>query len=428
MATEIQTIKASQLTELTEVTDSNYVVVTDGDTSKKVKATNLKGNSLTSEQAQQLSAAYTHSQSPHVNNEDLSNINSAVNLNSEKISEISSQLDNIETKLLNPEMFRFQDELEVDDQTALNSAIDYASENNIELHLYKDYIIDKLTLNKNLTIVSHNVKLTNKTEQEIFIEISSNSKVIIKGTISVICDKCNIAVLNNDSAFSIEHIIIEGAKNKNVEYRKTSTFGYGDIDFIESNLSPIGLHLNTTDVKVKRYQGFCCLTHIQNSGGGNFIENAHGWGLKDTTYGDWVTGSTMLDLTGGSCVVTNLYADTTENAIKLPNDNKYTSISIINLTYFLNRTYYPDGINRPYLFKNIENFKGQLTCTNIQADNSAWRDYRGQQVELIPYAIDDTRITINGVCNNGYLDTKNALTVQKGELYNYLSNESSSYF
>ena len=95
MATEIQTIKASQLVELTEVTDSNYVVVTDGATSKKVKATNLKGNSLTSEQAQQLSVAYTHSQSPHVNSEDLSNITSAVNLNSEKISELNSQMDNI---------------------------------------------------------------------------------------------------------------------------------------------------------------------------------------------------------------------------------------------------------------------------------------------------------------------------------------------
>ena len=44
MATEIQTIKASQLEKLTEVTDLNYVVVTDGVTSKKVKATNLSGS------------------------------------------------------------------------------------------------------------------------------------------------------------------------------------------------------------------------------------------------------------------------------------------------------------------------------------------------------------------------------------------------
>ena len=71
MATEIQTIKASQLVELTEVTDSNYVVVTDGATSKKVKATKLKGNSLTSTQQQQLSAAYTHSQTTHVQSKDI---------------------------------------------------------------------------------------------------------------------------------------------------------------------------------------------------------------------------------------------------------------------------------------------------------------------------------------------------------------------
>lgn len=71
MAAEIQTIKASQLAELTEVTDSNYVVVTDGATSKKVKATNLKGSSLTSTQVQQLSVAYVHSQTAHVQSSDI---------------------------------------------------------------------------------------------------------------------------------------------------------------------------------------------------------------------------------------------------------------------------------------------------------------------------------------------------------------------
>ena len=71
MVPEIETIKASQLAELTEVTDSNYVVVTDGATSKKVKATKLKGNSLTTTQIQQLSAAYTHSKSTHVQPSDI---------------------------------------------------------------------------------------------------------------------------------------------------------------------------------------------------------------------------------------------------------------------------------------------------------------------------------------------------------------------
>ena len=71
MGISIETIKASQLAELTEVTDSNYVVVTDGYTSKKVKATNLKGNSLTSTQEQQLSDAYAHSQTAHVQSSDI---------------------------------------------------------------------------------------------------------------------------------------------------------------------------------------------------------------------------------------------------------------------------------------------------------------------------------------------------------------------
>ena len=71
MATQIESIKASQLVELTEVTDSNYVVVTDGSTSKKVKATNLKGSSLTTAQAQQLRIAYAHSQTTHVEPTDI---------------------------------------------------------------------------------------------------------------------------------------------------------------------------------------------------------------------------------------------------------------------------------------------------------------------------------------------------------------------
>ena len=71
MATEIQNIKASQLTELTEVTDSNCVVMTDDATSKEVKAMNLKDNRLTSTQEQQLSVAYAHSQSAHVQSSDI---------------------------------------------------------------------------------------------------------------------------------------------------------------------------------------------------------------------------------------------------------------------------------------------------------------------------------------------------------------------
>ena len=117
MANEFQTIKASQLTELTEVTDSNYVVVSDGATSKKIKATNLKG--------------------------DLSNINSAVKLNSEKINELNSQLDTI--TYLAPT---------TTDITILQKFIDLLP-NNVNLKFPKNtYLIDDVLVFKNKSNVT----------------------------------------------------------------------------------------------------------------------------------------------------------------------------------------------------------------------------------------------------------------------------------
>ena len=64
---------------------------------------------------------------------------------SNQINNFNSQLDTkvnkinkIETKLLNPEMFRFQGGTEVDDQTAINSALNVAYNTSNELHFYKD--------------------------------------------------------------------------------------------------------------------------------------------------------------------------------------------------------------------------------------------------------------------------------------------------
>ena len=145
MATEIQTIKASQLEELTEVTDSNYVVVTDGDTSKKIKATNLKG--------------------------DLSNITSAVNLNSEKISELNSQLDSKVTKTKGLYFIKdFFDESMTDSELFKKAIDDINASGGGELRLEaKKYTIDSLvsftTEIKNIDIIgvtnSTIVKLTN---------------------------------------------------------------------------------------------------------------------------------------------------------------------------------------------------------------------------------------------------------------------------
>ena len=92
---------------------------------------------------------------------------------SNQINNFNSQLDTIETKLLNPEMFRFQDGIEVDDQTAINSALNVAYNTSNELHFYKDYSIDKLIINKNSICYFHDIKLTDKTKQNFFIKINN---------------------------------------------------------------------------------------------------------------------------------------------------------------------------------------------------------------------------------------------------------------
>lgn len=154
MANEFQTIKASDLVELTEVTDSNYIVVTDGATSKKVKATILKGNSLTSEQTQQLSVAYAHSQSPHVNSEDLSNINSAVNLNNEKINELNSQINNL-SKKINVNLSDYSSYVIDDDwSAALQKAIDdvFAKGGGIVDIPSGEFKVKDIVIKKNVTV------------------------------------------------------------------------------------------------------------------------------------------------------------------------------------------------------------------------------------------------------------------------------------
>ena len=386
MATEIQTIKASQLEELTEVTDLNYVVVTDGDTSKKIKETNLK--------------------------EDLSNINSVVNLNSEKINELNSQLDTIDNKTTNiitPEMFR---EDEDNDSTCFNKALDFACNNNKTLTLTQNYTLDSFVINKSVNIEGNNHTIYDNNNNDIFLTISNNSRVIINN-LRLELSKSKNGILNIDSNVDLNNVTVRGSIKNNildvaVEYRKVTTSGFGNINILYTQLCNKGLYLNTTDTKVNKLMGFNCLIHLHNAGSGNFISNSHGWNLKDDTYGDYVTNSVYF-LTGkGSVILSDIYADTVETAIELPpseTDTRYTLINISNFAYFLNRSYYPNGTtNPPKLFKNLDTFKGKIGLENLQVDNGAWSDSGGTVAKLFDVRPDETRININGITNNGYSD------------------------
>lgn len=125
MATEIQNINASQLTESTEVTDLNCVVMTDDATSEEVKAMNLKGNGLTSTQEQQLNVAYAHSQSAHVQSSDIPT----------KI----SVLENDRPFVTLTEM-----------TTAINDAHLGGGNNDIDLSIYQPIQDDTLTVNSKI--------------------------------------------------------------------------------------------------------------------------------------------------------------------------------------------------------------------------------------------------------------------------------------
>lgn len=114
------------------------------------------GEGLTSTQKQQLQTAYKHSQSPHVNSEDLSNITSTVNLNSEKISELNSQMDTIANKGTTVEVLervtKEEIERQIQDGTIANLTI---ADESIESNKYKKKSINLSHLNSNVLGTSY---------------------------------------------------------------------------------------------------------------------------------------------------------------------------------------------------------------------------------------------------------------------------------
>ena len=192
MSIAIETIKASQLAELTEVTDSNYVVVTDGDTSKKIKATNLKG--------------------------DLSNINSAVNLNSKKINELNSQMDTIiqQRGYVTYEDFGAKGDGVSDDGEYIRQAHLKANELNKQIFcpIPKKYYIKEI---ENIPI-STNVDWNNS-------EIIIDDNTTLTKPIFIVKDTSPTLTLNRDDCASLVNI------SKSTDKIELLS-GYGDI-FVE---------------------------------------------------------------------------------------------------------------------------------------------------------------------------------------------------
>ena len=326
------------------------------------------------------------------------------------------KIDNKTTNIITPEMFR---EHEDDDSTCFNKALDFACNNNKTLTLTQNYILDSFVINKSVNIEGNNHTIYDNDNNDIFLTINNNCRVIINN-LRLELSKSKNGILNIDSNVDLNNVTVRGSIEDNildvaVEYRKVTTSGFGNINILYTQLCKKGLYLNTTDTKVNKLLGFNCLIHLHNAGSGNFISNSHGWNLKDNKYGDYVTNSVYL-LTGrGSIILSDIYADTVETAIELPpstTDSKYTLINISNFAYFLNRSYYPNGtMNPPKLFKNLDTFKGKIGLENLQVDNGAWSDSSGTLAKLFDVRPDETRININGITNNGYSDEFNQVPI-----------------
>lgn len=339
--------------------------------------------------------------------------------------DVDAQLATIMQKLLNPEMFRYVDGVALSDDECFKQALIYAYTNGNELHLYQDYTIKSVKLTGVVTIHGHDNNIYEADTGNVFIEVTGSGRVMLKD-LKIRGTNYNYGLLNNDGVLNLQNVSVDKFRECNVRYVKKTINGYGDIDSLECQLSKIGLDLSGTDVKVKRYQGWNCLTHIIVKGGGCFLDNCHGWNMVDEVRGDYVTGSIFIDAYA-SFIMNNCYADTVETALKLPTGEQYTLINSNNFIYFLNRSFYPNGVTAPKLFRNLENFSGKLSVINVQVDNSSWRDASGNATALYDAPLIRDRITIEGLTNNGFVD-KDFINSKSGDLYDYLTGETSAYF
>lgn len=306
---------------------------------------------------------------------------------------------------INPSWYRTEEKTV---EQAIEQAISVATEKKQPLILTDDYEIGGLTINDSLLIIGNGHTITTKPSDLVvdnFIKIEASTggtvpdveiqDLNIKNTSSY-----NVGLFNNDARVDLTSVLVTGFLEKDIAYQKTNVNGVGHLSHVTCKESPIGIDLQTTDVKLDHYQGHNCLIHINGVGGNDFLTEIHGWNWKDENK-NWVDGSCLIKFSGSS-ILSNVFADSVETAFILPEGTSpYQLISMQNVIYFLNKDVYP--VKAPKLFSNLDDYAGKLNVNGIEADANGWQDDTGWP-ELIVGTINKERMNINGLMRNGFRD------------------------
>ena len=302
--------------------------------------------------------------------------------------------ENVST-IITPEMFGAYGDGTHNDTTAFNNAILQTKKLILSNKTYK---LTQLLINKELTIEGNESTLIDDTSVNEFIKITKPDTIfnVYLNNIKLNCSHSDIGIYNNGCHLNGENITISNSITKNIQIVKTGVYGDCKLNNIFSKSSPIGIQLDATDCFISNYFGYNCLTHIKNNNGVNHFNTVHGWNYNNET--DQVTGSTLID-TKADLIGCDIYADTLESVITVPNGYQYMSILLQNVNYFLNTSSYPNTQALPEVVKNYSNYTGYCRIDGLILNANGWVNSSGIYPRLNNYP---SRITITNATLTGW--------------------------
>lgn len=363
MATEIQTIKASQLAELTSVTDSNYIVVTDGAVSKKVKATLLKGNSgagLTTTQAQQLNTAYTHSQSTHVQPSDIPTRTSQLTNNSGFATEayVTNAINNAQLGGGNTDIDLSVYQL-IQDNTLTTTAKTIPTAIN-ELKSIIDSLQDRITTLENQQDATVSVTGVSLNNSSLTLNVGGTNTLIATVLPTNATNKSVTWSTNNSSVASVNNgTVTAHTKGQATITVITADGGYTascsvTVNEVSTTVSVTGVTLSTNTLSIKTGETANLTANIRPSNATN--QNVT-WSSNNDTVATVSNGTVTARSTGqatirvttadggysDSCIVTVTATSTTTSVTGVTLDRETLTMSKIGGTSTLNYTITPSN-------------------------------------------------------------------------------------